>query len=386
MLQLRFLRPPELLKQQTWVQELIQTLCVTHALYSIAQRKATNSTLVLQSIHHQIVGTCSTEYQPNQNIRMTYIRNYPNLNSNYEPRVGRTKTLPVASHVAVLQKRWMVLSTQHLHHNIPNLESFTSSTTSSTQTVSDTSFQPLIFPSICVESALMDKPQEQNPLGPLQYLSSLVDKCMESRTELARTFKSWTKMDIVKKTWNNLKKQYVLTTDSAPTWWEAKVSAFPLNAREFLFEMCLSTREIVTMHNARRVAAWYGMSDKQKQHRKGEVECNNLGNALRSSEIQVSVARTQPAPSHPPSRLCNQGAKSDDGRFQTWASKIVQGSPWLGIRSKKNNDQKVSCKLQVCFRFLTSKKLFTKPLQGIEFHWNHNWHLLLASFHHPPAN
>lgn len=206
MLQLRFLRPPELLKQQTWVQELIQTLCVTHALYSIAQRKATNSTLVLQSIHHQIVGTCSTEYQPNQNIRMTYIRNYPNLNSNYEPRVGRTKTLPVASHVAVLQKRWMVLSTQHLHHNIPNLESFTSSTTSSTQTVSDTSFQPLIFPSICVESALMDKPQEQNPLGPLQYLSSLVDKCMESRTELARTFKSWTKMDIVKKhetTWKN---------------------------------------------------------------------------------------------------------------------------------------------------------------------------------------
>lgn len=177
-------------------------------IYSIAQRKATNSTPVLQSIHHQIVGTCSTEYQPNQNIRMTYIRNYPNLNSNYEPRVGRTKTLPVASHVAVLQKRWMVLSTQHLRHNIPNLESFTSSTTSSTQTVSDTSFQPLIFPSICVESALMDKPQEQNPLGPLQYLSSLVDKCMESRTELARTrtFKSWTKMDIVKKTWNNLKK------------------------------------------------------------------------------------------------------------------------------------------------------------------------------------
>ena len=138
-----------------------------------------------------------------------YIYIYPklsNLNSNYEPRVGRTKTLPAASHVAVLQKRWMVLSTQHLRHNIPNLESFTSSTTSSTQTVSDTSFQPLIFPSICVESALMDKPQEQNPLGPLQYLSSLVDKCMESRTELARTFRSWTKMDIVKKhetTWKN---------------------------------------------------------------------------------------------------------------------------------------------------------------------------------------
>ena len=46
---------------------------------------------------------------------------------------------------------------------------------------------------------------------------------------------------------------------------------------------------------------------------------------------------------------------------------------WLGIRSNKN-DQKVSCKLGVpsLFWSLDPKKLFTKSLQLIEFHWKHN--------------